>query len=73
MTRRPGWVVAWAVAGVLAVIWLVAFAVAPAECNMIGRCPWWSGFGVIVLGAPVVALSVLAALAMSLVAWIRHR
>jgi hypothetical protein len=70
--RRPAWVLAWAATAVLAVIWLAVFAIAPAECNLIGHCPWWSGFGVILIGAPAVGLAALVALALTLAALVRR-
>lgn len=73
MTGRRAWVRAWAATAILAAIWLAAFAIAPAECNLIGHCPWWSGLGVILIGGPIVGLAALVALALSLAAWIRQR
>ena len=72
MTRWPGWAKAWAVTAGLAATWILAMALTPQSCNMLGRCPWTSGFGIFLLGAPLVALSLLAALATSLRAWWRR-
>lgn len=73
MTRWPGWARAWALAAGLAAIWLLAMVLTPEQCSMLGRCPWTSGFGIFLIGAPVVALSLFVGLAMTVRAWWRGR
>nr|WP_314070896.1 hypothetical protein [uncultured Roseococcus sp.] len=51
----------------------LAMALTPESCNLLGRCPWTSGFGIALLSAPVIALAAIVALGMSLMAWRRRR
>ncbi|WP_421991249.1 hypothetical protein [Roseococcus sp.] len=74
MRRWPAWVTAWVVTAGLAAILGLAMALTPVTCNILGNCPWTSGLGLFLLGSPVVAICLLAALTLSLRAlWRRRR
>jgi len=60
---------AWLAAGLIAASWVVLIAVAP-ECNLLAYCArFWFAFydlQIMLLGAPVVVVAVLVALALTI-------
>ena len=67
------WVMAWVVTALLGVVVGFAMALTPHSCNFHGTCPWTSDLGIFVIGAPMVALSFLVAIVMTIYAWWRRR
>jgi len=73
VTRWPGWALAWAVTAGLIVVWILAMKLSPVNCNLHGNCPLTSGFGIFLVGGPVVVIALLVSLVMSAIAWWRRR
>ncbi|HEY4251674.1 MAG TPA: hypothetical protein VGM87_10750 [Roseomonas sp.] len=69
---KSAWQRAWAVFGILVLGWTAAMLLTPETCQIIGRCEWYSGFGIGLLGAPVILVALLVALALSAIVWWRR-